>query len=301
MRRVSGSSRVRGSARGYRALGFFYRLLGYGFVSFIARAIVFYYFLFHPSLVAEAMRFHAALDPEAGPRRRWIAAWRRFRSFSTVFLDRFLVENGREDRFRLEHDGLEMLTEAVSAGRPLILWMSHFGNWEVAVHCLRRFDVPITMAVGRREGERIEVAQKEMLERRGVKMVYVEAGEELGAVELVRAIRRGGIVAVSGDRLFDERQRSVEVDFLNRRCRVPRGPYVLAGLTGAPLVKIFGIRLGHLRYRFVALPGRSVDLSERERREELIEEAARDCFSGLEEMVRAHPEQWYNFYRYWSD
>ncbi|HUT79117.1 MAG TPA: hypothetical protein VM285_15570, partial [Polyangia bacterium] len=57
------ASKIQGSVRGYRAIGVIYRLLGHGFVALLARIIVFYYFLFHPGVVATSMRFFAAVFP----------------------------------------------------------------------------------------------------------------------------------------------------------------------------------------------------------------------------------------------
>jgi len=294
------SAKPVGSRLGYRILGWCYRVFGYGFVAFWAVVIVFYYFLFSPRVVASSMRFYAALHPEAGRFRRWLMAWRQFSSFSTVFMDRFLIESGQADRFDLGHDGLETLIGAAEEHRPLVLWMSHLGNWEVAVHCLKRFDVPITLVLAKLVDERIEALQKAMLAQRRIKVVLVERGGELGVVEVVKALRDGELVAVSGDRLYSEEQRSVVVEFLGKRCPVPAGPYLLAGLTGAPIVPIFGFRTGKLAYRFVALEPQRVELGGRGRREESIRRHAQACFARLEPMVRSFPEQWYNFFDYWE-
>jgi predicted LPLAT superfamily acyltransferase len=294
------SAKPVGSKLGYRILGWCYRVLGYGFVAFWGVFIVFYYFLFSPRVVASSMRFYAALHPEAGRFQRWRMAWRQFRSFSTVFMDRFLIESGRADEFELTHDGLDTLVGAVKERRPLVLWMSHLGNWEVAVHCLKRFDVPITLVLARLVDERIEALQKAMLAQRQIRVVLVEEGGELGVVEVINALRDGEVVAVSGDRLYSEQQRSVEVEFLGHKCPVPAGPYLLAGLSGASLVPIFGLRTGKLAYRFVALAPQQIKLGRRGQREESIRQQAQACFDRLERMVRSYSDQWYNFFDYWE-
>jgi predicted LPLAT superfamily acyltransferase len=294
------SAKPVGSRLGYRILGWCYRVFGYGFVAFFALFIVFYYFLFSPRVVASSMRFYGALNPEASRFARWRMAWRQFRSFSTVFMDRFLIENGQADEFELTHEGLDALVGAVEEGRPLVLWMAHLGNWEVAVHCLKRFDVPITLVLARLVDERIEALQKAMLAQRRIKVVLVEEGGELGVVEVIKALRDGELVAVSGDRLFSEQQRSVEVEFLGKTCPVPSGPYVLAGLTGAPIVPIFGLRTGKLSYRFVALEPQYVSLGPRREREAAIRQHAQACFDRLVPMVRSYSDQWYNFFDYWE-
>lgn len=276
------------------------RVLGHCFVSAFARIIVFYYFLFSPRTIGSSMRFYAALDPGLTRVGRLACAWREFQSFSTVFVDRLLAASGLEARFRFVHDGLEHITGAAAERRPLVLWMSHLGNWEVACHALKGYRVPLTLVLGKRPGERVEAVQKADLARRGIKAVYVSDDKDLGVLEVAKALKAGEVVAVSGDRLFDESQRAVTVTFLGRACRVPAGPYVLSLLGEADIVPIFGMREGRLSYRFIALKPRRVRASDRAGREAAMREAAQTCFADLEAMVKRYPEQWYNFFDYFE-
>jgi predicted LPLAT superfamily acyltransferase len=274
--------------------------LGHRFVAVFARLIVCYYFLFSPRAVRSSMRFYAALEPGLSRAGRLARAWRQFQSFSTVFVDRLLAASGQEDRFRFVHDGLDHITAAVAARRPLVLWMSHLGNWEVACHALKGYRVPLTLVLGKRPGERVEAVQKEDLARRGIKAVYVSDDKDLGVLEVAKALKAGEVVAVSGDRLFDASQRATDVTFLGRACRVPVGPYVLSILGDADIVPIFGMREGRLSYRFIALEPRRVRALERAKREAAMREAAARCFADLEAMVKRYPEQWYNFFDYFE-
>ena len=290
----------RGSRFGYRIIGIFYRIFGYWFVSLFARFIVFYYFVFHRREVKSSIDFYRAMHPDAD-RSTWKKmAWNQFKSFTTVFLDRFLIESDRQDRFSLTHEGLESLTDAAKERRPAILWMAHLGNWEVAVHCLKKFDVPITLIIGKYAGEQVEALQRAQLEAGRVKVVVVQKERDMAVMEVMKALRNGELVAISGDRLFDDDQQHLNVSFMGHECRVPKGPYVLAGLSKAPLIPIFGIRVGKLAYRFVALSPINVDLSKRSEREGTMKAVAQECFDRLESMVRRYPEQWYNFFKYWD-
>ena len=290
----------RGSRFGYRIIGIFYRIFGYGFVSLLARFIVFYYYVFHRREVESSIDFYRAMYPDADRSTLKKMAWSQFKSFTTVFLDRFLIENGRQDRFDLTHEGLESLIDAAKERRPAILWMAHLGNWEVAVHCLKKYDVPITLIIGKYAGEQVEALQRAQLKAGQVKVVTVQKERDMGVMEVMKALRSGELVAISGDRLFDEAQQHLNVSFMGHECRVPKGPYVLAGLSKAPLIPIFGIRVGKLAYRFVALPPINVDLSKRSEREATMKANAQECFDQLESMVRRYPEQWYNFFKYWD-
>jgi predicted LPLAT superfamily acyltransferase len=296
---MSGRRKSLGSRLGYRLLGFAYRVFGYGMVAAFARFISLYYWFFLRRTVASSVDFYAALNPDETPRDHRRRARAQFRSFTTVFVDRFLLESGHHDRFSLTHDGLDGIIAAARDKKPCILWMAHLGNWEVAAHCLKRFDIPLTLVIGKYEGERIEPLQRDRLAAQRVRLVAVEDDSSFGVVEVVKSLRAGDLVTISGDRLFSEKQRSIAVDFLGHACRVPVGPYVLAGLTGAPLVPAFGLREGRLRYRFVALRPRSVDFTSREGRDAAMAAAAQSCFDDLASMARRYPDQWYNFFVYW--
>ena len=296
---MSARGKSLGSRLAYRLLGLAYRVFGYTIIAAFARLISVYYWLFLRDTVASSIDFYAALYPDETPKEHRRRARAQFRSFTTVFVDRFLLETGRHDRFTLTHDGLDDIVAAAREKKPFILWMAHLGNWEVAAHCLKRFDVPLTLVIGRYEDERIEPLQRDRLAAQRVRLVAVDEGSSFGVVEVVKALKAGDLVTISGDRLYDEKQRSIEVDFLGHKCRVPKGPYVLAGLTGAPLVPAFGLREGPLRYSFVALPPRRVDFSSREGREAAMAAAAQSCFDDLAGMARRYPDQWYNFFIYW--
>jgi len=294
------AAKPRGSRAGYRALGWFFRVLGYRFVWLIARFIVMFYFFTARTAVRHSMAFYGRLFPREGRFTRWRRAWRQFSSFTTVFLDRLYLVSGRTDRFRFSHQGLEAIVEAARERRPLIFLMFHLGNWEVACHTLSGFDVALTLVLGRQQGERIESEQKEQLGRAGIRTVIVSDEKDFGAVELVRELKEGGMIAISGDRLFDSQQRSVTVDFLGRPCPVPMGPYVLSLLTGVPIVPIFGLRTGHLAYRFLAMAPRRVEPKDRADREAAMARCAQGCFDDMREVLLGHPEQWYNFFDYWE-
>ena len=169
----------------------------------------------------------------------------------------------------------------------------------VLAACIRA-DVPITLIIGKYAGEQVEALQRARLKVGQVKVVTIQKERDMGVMEVMKALRSGELVAISGDRLFNEDQQHLNVSFMGHECRVPKGPYVLAGLTRAPLIPIFGIRLGKLAYRFVALRPINVDLSKRSEREATIKATAQECFDRLESMARRYPEQWYNFFKYWD-
>jgi len=158
----------------------FYRLLaaastvaGAWLFALVARGIAAGYFVLFPRRAAVSASFYRALFPGRGRWHAWWCAWRQFQTFTTVYLDRFLLQDGAAINFTFE--GREHLDAAVAEGRGGILLMSHLGAWEVGARLLRRMipDLRLMLYVGRRAKEDIERLQKEDLAASGIRVQAV--------------------------------------------------------------------------------------------------------------------------------
>jgi predicted LPLAT superfamily acyltransferase len=119
---------------------------------------------------------------------------------------------------------------------------------------------------------------------------------------LIRAKERldaGALVGVLGDRLR-RGDRAVPCPFLGGTMWLPEGPFLLAGVLGAPVVLGFGLYRGGRRYDVhfelfrerIALP--------RAERAAAVAALARDYAARLEHYTRLAPFNWFNFYDVWA-
>ena len=115
--------------------------------------------------------------------------------------------------------------------------------------------------------------------------------------EICRAVELG-VTAAARDEFgafaFFE-QRAVTVRFAGGEARIPEIPYILALLSGAPLLIFFVYRTGKGRYHFLTKPPLYVLAASRLERRKAIETAAQAYADLLAETVRAHPYEWYHF------
>jgi Kdo2-lipid IVA lauroyltransferase/acyltransferase len=111
-------------------------------------------------------------------------------------------------------------------------------------------------------------------------------------VQLVAALRRGEVVALQGDRALGTRG-DVSIPFFGRPALFPLGPFLLARAAAVPIVPAFCM-LGR-DHRYVVRIGLPITV---ERGEE--EGAARAWVGLLEDVVREHPTQWFNFFDVWT-
>ena len=285
---------------GYRILEKGAGLLGGWLLTLGARIIALGYFLFSP-LRRESLRFYRLLFPGCSRLWPWYCTLRQYQHFTTIHSDRFLASHGRNIAFSSE--GLELLDPCRNRQGALLL-MSHLGNWELAAGLLgRQFaDLRLLLYMGAKQKEGVEAAQKEALRRGGVRIIAMAAqdADPTGAVEGIRHLREGGVVAMPGDILLRPEQRHYVVPFPGGVARIPAAPFVMAWLAQAPIFVFFAFRQGACRYHFTLSPLPMPGCS-RSERDQLLQQAAGHYVRLLEQAVRAHPFAWFHFRRFVHD
>lgn len=214
-----------------------------------------------------------------------------FRHFAMCFSD--LIATNRRARdlqpFVARVTGAEHLTAALGAGRGIVLLTAHLGNWELAGRLAAGTAARPTHVVVEAE---VDPGVERFLRGGPAPVRFVARTRPTSALPLLAALRRGEIVAMQGDRALGNRG-DVPITFFGAPAAFPRGPFVLARAAGALLVPAFCV-LGRGR-RYVV-----------EVAEPIVVEAGGEVtalerwVAVLERAVRAHPEQWFNFYDCWS-
>ena len=258
------------------------------------------YFLLFPRRVAVSVRFYRRLFPERGRRYALLCAWRQYHHFVHVFLDRFRLTEG--DDLPTTYEGWEHIVAATESGRGGIILMSHVGSWEIAARLLRHYGrnhprMRLLLYLGAKHREQIERRQKKSVEESGIRVVSVpeNGGSAMDILEGLHFLREGGLVSLTGDRLWSREQRAVTVRFAGGEARIPEIPFILAMLSGAPILIFFGYRTGRGRYHLVTHPPIFVTAASRTERRRAVETAAQAYADLLAETVRAHPYEWYHF------
>ena len=227
---------------------------------------------------------------------------RQFHRFTGVFADRFLLQTGQA----LHHtsEGMEHLDRLLDDGSGAILLMSHVGNWEIAAHMLkrRRSHLPLLLYMGARQKEQIEKLQKEELAESGIRIIVAgeSAGTPYDTVEGIQHLKNGGLISLSGDRVWHPGQRTVKVRFLGHRVSLPLGPHVFALLAGVPLLTFFSHRTGPRSHHVTVGEPRRVTPSSRGERDAALQASAQAYADRLEAHVRMHPFDWFHFRPLWG-
>ncbi|RUM40284.1 MAG: lauroyl acyltransferase [Desulfobulbus sp.] len=265
----------------------------------IARSIAVGFFCL-PAKRRESVRFYRILFPGKSALYHRLCAFYQFQNFTTIHLDRMALKILPE-RILYRSEGLDSLRN-INKQTGAIILQSHLGNWDIAAHLLQDqgLDIRLLLYMGIKEKEKVEHHQKEQLRGSGIRIIGVsqDGGSPFDGVDGINHLRSGGVVSMTGDMLWQEGQRGVEVDFLGHRAKIPTAPYIFALLTGAPLLPFFTLRTGRNQYSFTLEQPILLKETSRKEREKNIRQAAQQYADLLAQTLRRYPFQWYHFDRF---
>ncbi|MBK5298725.1 MAG: lysophospholipid acyltransferase family protein [Vicinamibacteria bacterium] len=241
-----------------------------------------------------------AVFPDEDLRRRRTRALDVYRSYTLDAVDfiRALRADPEELRhmFSLAPGDRQVFEGLTAAGRGAIIVTGHFGNWECGAILMRRvLDLPLTVVAMREASPAVNRMRLQIRNQLGVPTLEVRQSIDT-ALQIRRALGENRAVALLMDRHVGRDR--VAVTLLGRTAWFLRTPALLAYLTGAPLVPCFIERTGPARFR--AVLGQPVELSRDEPRDVALARAVQHVADALEARIRARPDCWYHFYRYWD-
>jgi len=188
------------------------------------------------------------------------------------------------------------IDQCLAAGNGLIVWTAHVGNWEFASRLLAmNVQVNVARVV---EDKPAEIILRNLMASERLKTVDLKAGVP-ATIELLQALRRNEIVAIQGDRVYQ--RHTFDVPFFSQPTSFPLGPFLLSQVSGAPVLPVFVIRRGWLRYQVLmgdlipAAPSRA----KRGDSDADLYEAMCQAVRFLEKTLTTHYDQWMNYFDFW--
>ena len=215
------------------------------------------------------------------------------RCFSRMLADYFLCagEHASHANDLLEStEGWEHLAAAQSAGRGTILVTGHLGHWELGGLLLALLGLRMTVITLPEPSDALTRWRGACRKRLGIGTIPVGPGHDFAFVEMLRTLRGNGCLAMLVDRPYHGT--GVAVRQFGHTTEYSTAAAMLAHHTGATVIPAFVIRTPDHRYRAITCP--PVEMVAGPLRSTMQENTQRiaDVF---EVLIRAHPEQWFNY------
>lgn len=291
----SGSGQLRGGKFGPWFFLTTVRLFGLRLTYVLIVPVAIFYTFVSPDIRA-TMDYHRRIfGPQPWWKRRWLV-FLHFLSFGRTLIDRVAILAGKTGSFTFAFEGEQHFLDALAEGRGVLVLTGHLGNWEAAGQVLSRHDIVLNVT-----GHDNELpAVRAMLNRESkakFKLIPL-TGAPTDVIPLMAALRRGEVVAMLADRVYEST--SARVQFLGGEAPLPVGAYVMAALAGSPVVHAFGIREPGSRYCFIGFPPQRPQMPAHDQRNAYLRECAARFAHDMEIAVRRAPLQWYNFFPFWN-
>ncbi len=232
--------------------------------------------------------------PDEEEKKLWQITRGAFRSVGTALFE--FLSFPRMDPAAIarliEIENPELVAEAYSRGKGLILLTAHFGNWEVFAQSIPiRTGIPLHVIVKPQANRRIDGTINQWRTMFGNTIVPMDSVREL--LKVLHEKKAVGIVADQ-----TAAKESISVPFFGRAVPTFEGPAVFSLKTGAPLLLGFAVRRQNGSYsaRFQEVP--SGDICEYTR--ENVAELTRRHVALTESVIRQYPDQWMWMHKRWK-
>jgi KDO2-lipid IV(A) lauroyltransferase len=277
-----------------RAFQGFLRVLPEGLSSCIGSSLGRLGFLFLKSrrnvAIANAMRISPGISREIAQRTARVCFEKLGVDLIEALLFQYVKKSDLADRFRLEMRG--RAGETLAEDRGALALGFHYSNWEimgVASHLLGREIVALARPLKGHAG-----LNRFLNGLRASTGLTIIPNKET-ARDVMRLLKEKRMVAFLGDQR-EKRSKAVWVELFGLKVPTSKGIVAIAMKTGAPVIPIYSIREGFLRYTVVCdepvlMERTGGDL------EELIYRNARRINEVLERIVGGHPEEWFLVHR----
>ncbi len=193
---------------------------------------------------------------------------------------------------RVEARGLDNLKDAIAAGRRVIMFSGHLGNWEIAALAGGQYGIDVAQIYRAANNPLVDA----MLARlRG------EAGELIpkGAIasrRAVAALRRGGHLSLLADQKLND---GIAVPFFGREAMTAPALAMLALRFDCDVLPVRVERMSGARFRLTVYPRLPLPDSGDRAADTLA--LMTEVNRTLETWIRERPEQWFWLHRRWPD
>jgi lauroyl/myristoyl acyltransferase len=198
--------------------------------------------------------------------------------------------------FDLQKKGFEKL-DSIGPDQGFVLLTAHVGNWQVAMTALERMGRTVHLLMRPEDNPAVQESLKVQEENEQVKIISVD-GPMGGMVDAMKALEKGDVVSIMGDRHYGSR--SVPVEFLGGTAKFPCAAFLIAASAGCPVVTLLSSKAGTRTYH-VELADSFVPKWDRsEPKDQQLQRWAQHFASVLENYLKERPFQCFLFHDIWE-
>ena len=171
---------------------------------------------------------------------------------------------------------------------------SHHGNWAQSFKIFQTYDITLNIVGDEAIDENLQKIDG-ATKNQHINIISLKNGMQ-AMLEIARALQNREVIIIMVDRV-KEKEKSVEVDFLNKKTLLHSGGFEIAMMRQAPIVACDVVRAGDQK---ISIKFSDVITSDLKNKQERLTYLAQHYATFLEASVREYPYQWFNFFDFWK-
>ncbi len=219
-----------------------------------------------------------------------------------VFLNfaKYLVDFLRFKRLDMDYirknvniKGIANVEDGLKRGKGVILLTAHLGNWELGGVVVSQMGYSLLSVALPHKSQRVNKFFNDKRQSKGLEILPLGRA----AKGCLKGLRKNRLLALVGDRDFNDKGRSV--DFFGKNAIFPEGAAVFALQTGALIVP--GFMLRNKNDSFSLVFEKPLEFTISGNREKDLDCIINKCKDVFEKYIYNYPDQWYMFRRFWKE
>ncbi|WP_300700146.1 acyltransferase [uncultured Phocaeicola sp.] len=287
--------KTRGGTFGYMFFIYMIRCLGitaaYGFLALV----VLYFIPFAPKATGNTWRY-ARNRLKYGRLKSAALLLKNYYRLGQTLIDKVAIGNGMTDKYHFEFENYAEFLNVLNGDTGVIMIGAHVGNWEIGAPFFDEYGKKINIVMFDAEHQRIKEILEKNTSTRDYKIIPVNEDSLTHVFRITEALGRKEYVCFQGDRYLNK-EKLLTTSFMGKEAGFPMGPFLLASKLKVPVVFYFAMRETQRTYRFHFFIAEAVVRTKEKRAEQALLEQYTQT---LEKIVRQYPEQWFNYYPFWT-
>ena len=283
------SGQTRGGVLGHKIFVFIIKRFRLRVAFFVLHFVSAYFVFFSPKSTYSIYQFFRKVF-QYSKLKSFLKIFRNYYIFGQTLIDKVAMMAGIVKQYTFEFDGEEHLRAMVENGTGGMLISAHVGNWEIAGHMLQRLNCKVNVVMYEAEHESLKKYMNSVTGKKYVNVIVMRS-DMSHIFEISAALKNKELICIHGDR-FVTGAKVIPTKFFGEKAFFPSGPFYMASKFDVPYAFVFAMKERSTHYHLYSTPQKKCT----EGVQKMVEEYAAE----LEKMVLKYPEQWFNYYDFWT-
>lgn len=216
--------------------------------------------------------------------------------FGQVLIDKIAALAGFSNKFKYDFCNYDAFLDILNGNTGVVMIGAHFGNWEIGSQFFGDYAPKLNIVMYDAEYQKIKEKLKDIMGNNTYRVILVNEDNWSHVFAIKEALDKKEYVCFQGDRFVNEKH-ILNAPFLGEEACFPAGPFQIASRFKVPVVFYFSEKEDTYKYSFRFFFAEPVKRNKDIKPEQAL---LSQYINVLESRIKEHPEQWFNFYPFWS-